>query len=112
MTGHDANAVGARIVQLLSVARGLEDEGQYNVAKLFRAAAFAEGAEAAQTRPRTPAALQRAAYAALDALTDSGRADELTVALEHALGHLRAGEWTTLADAPRVFVCRACGATQ
>jgi hypothetical protein len=32
--------------------------------------------------------------------------------MEHGLGHLRAGEWTTLEDAPRTFVCRSCGTPQ
>jgi rubrerythrin len=101
-----------RIVQLLAVARGLEDEGQYNIAKLFRAAAFGEGAAAARTRPRGSSALQRAAYAALDELREAGGDNDLTDAMEHGLGHLRAGEWTTLEDAPRTFVCRACGVAQ
>jgi hypothetical protein len=109
----DARAdTGERILRLLAVARALEDEGQYNIAKLFRAAAFAEGAAASRTRPRGMSAIQRAAYAALDELLAVGRASDLTDAMEHGLGHLRAGEWTTLDDAPRTFVCRTCGMTQ
>ena len=36
----DQRATGDRMICLLAIARGLEDEGQYNVAKLFRATAY------------------------------------------------------------------------
>ena len=98
-----------RITQLLAIARALEDEGQYNVAKLFRAAAFGEGMRAAQDRPRMGAGLAEAMAAAIDGLRADGGDARLLGLMERGAAAALAGDWITLEEAPNPFVCRNCG---
>ena len=63
MTDHQST--GVRMIRLLAIARGLEDEGQYNVAKLFRATAWGEGTRATLERPRPNSGLYEARDAAM-----------------------------------------------
>jgi hypothetical protein len=109
MTAVPQGMDGGRIVRLLAVARGLEDEGQYNAAKLFRAVAFGEGFRATRDRPRAGRGLERAATEAVAELRAGGYGGELVSAMERALAAVRAGQWPTLEEVPRTFVCRNCG---
>jgi hypothetical protein len=57
----DVPAVGRRILRLLAVERGLQDEGQGNAARLFRAAALGEALRATRVHPRLGRGLEQAA---------------------------------------------------
>ena len=94
---------------LTAIARGLEDEGQYNVAKLFRAAALGEGVRAAQERPRMGAGLAEALAAAIDDLRAEGRDEHLLRLMERGAAAALAGDWITLDEVPNPHVCRTCG---
>src|SRR5438067_4222458 len=104
------DAAGGRVLRLLAVARGLEDDGQYNAAKLFRAAALGEANRATRAHPGPGQALERAMDAALDELRRAGADAALLERLEAARATVRAGGAVTLAEAPATFVCRGCGA--
>jgi DinB superfamily len=110
MTDELDEEAGPRIIRLLAVVRGLEDEGQYNVAKLFRAAAIGEAFGASRNRPRMDAGLAEAMDDAIADLRDIGYDEELLSLMERGAASALAGEWTTLAETPRPFVCRDCGA--
>lgn len=51
MTDVPEEAVGRRILRLLAVERGLQDEGHGNAARLFRAAALSEALRATRVHP-------------------------------------------------------------
>jgi hypothetical protein len=98
------------IVRLYSVARGLEDEGQNNIAKLFRAAALGEMYRASQDRPRQGAGLEEAMQEAVADLVGSDTTSEsFTQALSYAVQAFERGDWPLLTDIPKVHVCRFCG---
>jgi hypothetical protein len=61
MTELPEEAVGLRILRLLAVERGLQDEGQGNAARLFRAAALREALRATRVHPRLGRGLEQAA---------------------------------------------------
>ncbi len=108
MNGEERRDAGARIVRLLAIARGLEDEGQYNVARLFRAAAFGEGVRATVERPRPASGLYAEMEAAIADLRAAG-SDAIASAMESALKTARSGGIPTLEDTPLTFTCRSCG---
>ncbi len=100
------------LARLLALASRLEREGQYNVAKLARAAADALGRQAAYRIDLPPDFMTLAAEteqlaAAVAAL---GAGDELAVALRVGATGLREGRFTLYTETPDVFVCRTCGA--
>lgn len=98
------------IVRLYSVARGLEDEGQNNIAKLFRAAALGEMYRASQDRPRQGAGLEEAMREVVTDLVGRDTTSEsFKQALNAALQAFERGEWPLLTDIPKVHVCRFCG---
>ena len=99
---------GARMIRLLAIARGLEDEGQYNVAKLFRATAWGIGVRATLDRPRPNSGLYEAMDDAIADLREAGF-DAPVAAMAHALTTLRAGGFPMLADLPGTNACRHCG---
>lgn len=108
MTDEERREAGARIVRLLAIARGLEDDGQYNVARLFRAAAFGEGVRATVERPRPVSGLYEEMDAAIADLRARGR-EAIAGAMSGALATVRAGGIPTLEDTPLTFTCRSCG---
>lgn len=95
--------------RLLAIARGLEDDGQYNVAKLFRAAALGEAVRAARERPRAGAGLAEAMAAAIDELRAAGRDERLLRLMERGAAAALAGDWITLDEVPDPWICRDCG---
>lgn len=100
-----------RIGRYAAVARGLEREGAYNGAKLLRAAMTRELVRYGEQEAPSGGS---AAADALDALVrDLG--SELPPGLGARLAPVgdavRAGRTISLAEAPRVRVCRICGAT-
>jgi hypothetical protein len=61
MTDEPQEAVGRRILRLLAVERGRQDEGQGNGARLFRAAALGQALRATRVHPRLGRGLEQAA---------------------------------------------------
>jgi rubrerythrin len=101
-------AVGTSIMRLLAIARGLEDDGQYNVAKLFRAAAFAECARSTRAPARVGSGLLEEMAAVIADLRSSGSRAPLD-AMDDALAALRRGEMPTLEAFSEPWACRYCG---
>lgn len=98
------------VVRLYSVARGLEDEGQNNIAKLFRAAALGEMYRASQDRPRQGDGLEAELRAVVEEITSRDTASSsLKSALQTGLEAFERGEWPLLSDIPETRVCRFCG---
>lgn len=98
-----------RIGRYAAVARGLEREGAYNAAKLLRAAMTGELVRYAETEAPagTPAAAD--ALEALVADPDAGLPAGVEALLRPLPEVVRAGRTISLAEAPRVRVCRVCG---
>jgi rubrerythrin len=97
-----------RSIRLLAIARGLEDEGQYNVAKLFTATAYGETRQATLDRPRPNSGLYEAIEAMIAELREANVSAPVE-AMEQALATLRAGGFPTQEDVPEVNACRHCG---
>jgi rubrerythrin len=107
-----ADSVGSSnlVVRLYSVARGLEDEGQNNIAKLFRAAALSEMYRASQERPRQGAGLHEELQDLVtDLVASESTSESFASALFRALEAFEKGEWPQLTDIPETYVCRFCG---
>lgn len=97
---------------LVALARELEREGQYNAAKLARAAAQAQVVRAAYgvSAPMGLSAQADALREAADALAD--RVPALVPALRASADRLAAGGVALAVDAPVPVVCRLCGETR
>ena len=108
MTDVPEEAVGRRILRLLAVERGLQDEGQGNAARLFRAAALGEALRATRVHPRLGRGLEQAATDIIAELR-AVSSEELAALMEQALATVSSGGWPTLAQIPPTFVCRDCG---
>jgi hypothetical protein len=97
-------------VRLYAVARGLEDEGQNNIAKLFRAAALGEMYRRSQDRPRQGAGLEGEMREIVSKLSErESTATALKAALAYSVEAFERGEWPLLSDIPETWVCRFCG---
>jgi hypothetical protein len=108
MTDVPEEAVGRRILRLLAVERGLQDEGQGNAARLFRAAALSEALRATRVHPRLGRGLEQAATDIIAELR-AVSGEELPALMDQALATVSSGGWPTLAQIPPTFVCRDCG---
>lgn len=97
-------------VRLLAMAAELEKEGQYNVAKLLRAAADSLVLRASTTEPVPSAPGDQASEleALASRLTDTVAAP-LTEPLHAAAGALREGRVALHRETPDPYVCRVCG---
>jgi hypothetical protein len=104
----DSGTIDERMILLLAIARGLEDEGQYNVAKLFRATAYGEGVRATMDRPRPNSGLYETMEAMIAELGDSEIGAPVE-AMVSALATLRASGFPTQEDIPATCACRHCG---
>jgi DinB superfamily len=94
-------------LRLLAVERGLQDEGQGNAARLFRAAARGEALRATRVHPRLGRGLEQAATDIIAELR--AVSSEELAALDQAPATVSSGGWPTLAQIPPSFVCRDCG---
>lgn len=101
-------AIGLRILRLLAVERGLQDEGQGNAARLFRAAVLGEALRATRVHPRLGRGLEQAATEIIAELRAAG-SEKLAALMDEALATVSAGGWPTLAQIALTFVCRDCG---
>lgn len=100
---------GPDVVRLVAIARGLEDEGRYQAAKLFRAAAKSETARRSQERPRSDADLARALDEGIAELRAAGHDPELLAAMDRVSEMVRDGAMHFPDDIRAVHVCRYCG---
>lgn len=100
------------LAQLLALASRLEREGQYNVAKLARAAADALGRRSAYRidLPADLAVLAAETDRLAAAVAELGAGDDLAAALRVGAAGLRESRVTLYSETPDVFVCRTCGA--
>ncbi len=99
------------LLPLLTLAQQLEGEGQYNLAKLSRAAVDALGRRAAYQYAR-PAGKQELAgeiEKVAQALTGLDLPDELLAALRRGAAALSEGRLPLIDETPHPYVCRTCG---
>jgi hypothetical protein len=110
MTSPTPSHVNA-VPQLCSLATRIEGKGQYNAAKLLRAAADSVARRAAYERGLSTdldgigADLEDAIRALRTSSVDSA----IVHALERARKHVLAGHQTMVSDFPDAYVCRRCG---
>ena len=106
MTELPEEAVGLRILRLLAVERGLQDEGQGNAARLFRAAALGAALRATHVHLRLGRGLEQAAteiIAELRAVSSEG----LAVLMDQVLATAPAPALAPPTDGPiRILVSR------
>jgi len=99
------------LLPLLKLALWLEGEGQYNLAKLARAAADALGRRAAYTSLPASAGgdLVAEVERIADGLTDLGLDERLQAAFRRGANALSEGRIPSIEDTPHPYVCRTCG---
>ncbi len=99
------------LVHLLALATRLEGEGQYNLAKLARAAADAISRRAAYqlTMPTAKDELVAQVEQAADALSSLDVDIGLLVALKRGAAALSEGRVPLINETPHPYVCRTCG---
>lgn len=99
------------VVRLLALGSKLEGEGQYNIAKLVRAAADALTRRAAYhlAMPDVPQELAGEVEGIAAALSALGLDAALIAALRRGATGLRERRLTMIAETPHPFVCRTCG---
>ncbi len=86
----------------------MQDEGQGNAARLFRAAALGEALRATHVHPRLGRGLEQAATEIIAELR-AVSSEELAAFMDQALATVSSGGWPTLAQIAPTFVCRDCG---
>ncbi len=101
----------ASFLNLLALAVRLEDEGQYNIAKLLRAAADAITRRGAYRLAMLAdkAALAADVAQAADILTDFDVDQGLADALRRGAAALAAGRIPLISETPHPYICRTCG---
>lgn len=99
------------ITECLALATRLEGEGQYNNAKLLRAAVDSLCRQAAYqvATPDRPAELAERIQAAAGNLAELGTDSELLAALDRGAQALHSGRLPLIHETPNPFVCRTCG---
>ena len=98
-------------IHLLALALRLEGEGQYNLAKLTRAAVDAIHRQAAyqQDIPTDRQALSAELQQTAKALSRFSVSPDLVAALEKGADIMAAGRLPLIEDTPHPYVCRTCG---
>jgi hypothetical protein len=98
-------------VHLLALASRLEGEGQYNLAKLCRAAAESlSRRQAYQVHVSTERGeILNALEHSIETLSDFGVEQDLISALEQGTSTMSAGRLPLIDETPHPFVCRTCG---
>lgn len=99
------------LIHLLALAARLEGEGQYNNAKLARAAAEALARQAAfeLALPSTRGALVGEIERAVAALGRLGFEQALLNAMKRGAAAMAAGRLPLIHETPHAYVCRTCG---
>lgn len=105
------NAWADTLTRLLALAARLEDEGQYNIAKLARAGADALGRRAAWQRkaPTNSEDLADQVEQAAAALVNLDGHEALAATLRRGAAVLAAGRVPLIDETPHPYVCRTCG---
>jgi hypothetical protein len=99
------------LLHLLALAARLEGEGQYNIAKLARAAAESLTRQAA-FKIALPSAKDKLAHEieqAIDALSRLSVNEEVLAALKRGAAALADGRLPLINETPHAYVCRTCG---
>jgi hypothetical protein len=106
---HDDGA--KTLIHALGLASKLEGQGQYNVAKLLRAAVDAAMRRAAYEvdLPENVPGLAQALGAYLPDLRETGAAEGLIGALERGAAAMADGRLLMFDEGPDPYVCRTCG---
>lgn len=99
------------LLRLLALATRLEDEGQYNIAKLLRAAADAITRRGAYrlALPAGSATLAADVAQAADALANFDVEPSLAATLRRGADALAEGRIPLIGETPHPYVCRTCG---
>ena len=99
------------LVRLLALATALENDGQYNIAKLARAAADSMARRAAyeQRLPDNADAPRAALDEIARALPAVGIDEALIAALQRGAAALAEGRVPLIGETPHPYVCRTCG---
>ena len=99
------------LIHLVALANRLEREGQYNVAKLARAAVDAVVRQSAYAieLPADKSVLAQETEDAAVALSAMGVGANLVTALRRGAAGLREGRFTMIDETPDAFICRTCG---
>jgi hypothetical protein len=99
------------LLHLLALAAKLEGAGQYNLAKLLRAAADSMGRQAAYRLANLAGSdtLTDAIVQVADALSGFDPDNSLPLALKQGAATLAAGGVPLIDEAPHPYVCRTCG---
>jgi hypothetical protein len=102
---------GNSLVHLLALASRLEGEGQYNIAKLLRAAADAMARRAAYrlNPPMDTAELRSEIERGVAALSKLNLDTELIAALKRGGAAMAEGRLPLIHETPHPYVCRTCG---
>ena len=100
------------LVNLLALALRLENEGQYNLAKLARATADALARRAAYGHARAGGGgdLPAAVNQVIDGLAGLEVSEELGLAFRRGTAALAEGRLSLITETPHPYVCRTCGA--
>lgn len=102
----------ADVVSLaVALAAKLEGEGQYNNAKLLRAACDSMTRRAGYERdlPSDKAGLESAIQDAIAGLASQGVETDLLAALKRGAAAMQAGRLPLIDETPHPYVCRTCG---
>jgi hypothetical protein len=99
------------ITHVLALGARLENEGQYNIAKLARAAADSLNRQAAYqlSLPTDKEGLKHELALAIGRLTDFGMETELLNALGRGLAAMKEDRLPMIQETPHPYVCRTCG---
>ncbi len=102
---------GDILVHFLALAARMEREGQYNIAKLLRAAADSMARRAANelTLPADRKRLTEEVERAVAALSGLGVEDDLVAALSRGSTAMAEGRLPLINETPHPYVCRTCG---
>src|SRR5438445_692857 len=95
--------------QLAAIARGLEDEGRYLAARLFRAAARGEETRRTEQHPRSSGDLALAIDDIAPRLEAAGHDVDLVSAIRRVSAMLRSGEERFDGDVAELHLCNNCG---
>ena len=100
---------GVDVILLLSLATRLESEGQYNLAKLCRAAADSLSRRAAWALDRTGEKEPLASEIERTAAALDGVSADLANALRKGASAMVGGRLALIHETPHPYVCRTCG---
>jgi hypothetical protein len=110
---HEHHDVDDHVTRWLALAARLEGEGQYNLAKLLRAASEGLLRQGAYARPAPLPGdgLLQALQDVVVAMGEMPVATDLRDALARGVAEMAADRLPLIADTPHPYVCRTCGTT-